>query len=112
MRPTIPMVGVGSITPAWLSLYNETLPPVIGVPNARQASPNPSTASRICQKFAGLYGLPKFRLSVTASGRAPEQVRLRAASATAIRPPSRGSSAQYSELQSVVAARILFASLI
>src|SRR6266436_4073503 len=112
IKPASPIVGVGATTPAGLSLYKETFPPVTGVPNARQASATPSTASRSCQKFSGLYGLPKFRLSVTASGRAPEQVRFRAASATAICPPSRGSSAQYNELQSVVAARILFASLI
>src|SRR5437870_104546 len=109
IKPTIAIVGVGSTTPAGLSLYRETLPPVTGVPNARHASATPSTASRNCQKFSGLYGLPKFKLSVTASGFAPEQVRLRAASATAILPPWRGSSRQYSELQSVVAARILFA---
>src|ERR1044071_5685495 len=101
------MVGVGSTTPRGLSLYKETLPPVTGVPNARHASLTPSTASRNCQKFSTLYGLPKFKQSVMANGRAPEQVRFRAASATAILPPARGSSAQYSELQSVVAARIL-----
>src|SRR5207253_10449614 len=112
IKPTIATVGVGSTTPAGLSLYRETLPPTTGVLNARHASAIPSTASRNCQKFSGLYGLPKFKLSVTASGRAPEQVRFRAASATAMRPPSRGSSAQYNELQSVTAARILFASLI
>src|ERR1051326_9526650 len=104
INPTIATVGVGSTTPAGLSLYKETLPPTTGVPKARQASAMPSTASRNCQKFSGLYGLPKFRQSVTASGRAPEQVRLRAASATAILPPARGSSAQESELQSVGAA--------
>src|SRR5439155_10275639 len=103
---------VGSTTPAGLSLYKETFPPTTGVPKARHVSDKPSTASRNCQKFSGLYGLPKFKLSVTARGVAPEQVRFRAASATAIRPPSRVSSAQYNELQSVVAARILFASLI
>src|SRR6266498_2366379 len=92
--PTIAIVGVGSTTPPGLSLYKETFPPVTGVPNARQASAIPSTDSRNCQKFSGLYGLPKFRLSVTANGLAPEQVRFRAASATAILPPSRGSRAQ------------------
>src|SRR5947208_1874571 len=111
IKPIMAMVGVGSTTPVGLLLYNETLPPVTGVPNARQASAIPSTASRNCQKFSGLYGLPKFRLSVTASGFAPEQVRFRAASATAILAPSRGSRVQYRELQSVVAARILFAYL-
>src|SRR5438552_17388735 len=80
ISPTIAIVGVGSTTPAGLSLYNETFPPVTGVPNARQASETPSTASRNCQKFSGLYGLPKFKQSVTARGRAPEQVRLRARS--------------------------------
>src|SRR5213594_2045534 len=109
INPTIAIVGVGSTTPAGLSLYNETFPPVTGVPNARHASAIPSTASRNCQKFSGLYGLPKLRQSVIASGLAPEQARLRAASATAILPPSRGSSAQYTELQSVVAAKILLA---
>src|SRR4029453_6443622 len=114
ISPTIAIVGVGSTTDvdatpssrapcdnsgdegvaATVSLYNETFPPVTGVSNARQASATPSTASRNCQKFSGLYGLPKFKQSVTANGRAPEQVRLRAASATAILPPSRGSSAE------------------
>src|SRR5439155_1517122 len=78
ISPTIAIVGVGSTTDvdatppsrspcgnsgdegvATLSLYNETFPPVTGVPNARQASATPSTASRNCQKFSGLYGLPK-----------------------------------------------------
>src|SRR5947199_6217050 len=54
IKPTMPMVGVGSTVPAGLSLYKETLPPVTGVPNARQASAMPSTASRSCQKFSGL----------------------------------------------------------
>src|SRR5256886_16441477 len=79
ISPTIAIVGVGSTTPAGLSLYNETFPPVTGVPNARHASAIPSIASRNCQKFSGLYGLPKLRQSVKASGFAPEQVRLRAA---------------------------------
>src|SRR5438046_4552485 len=100
IKPTIATVGVGSTTPAGLSLYKETLPPTTGVPKARQVSAMPSTASRSCQKFSGLYGLPKFKLSVTARGIAPEQVRLRAASATAMRPPSR-SEEHTSELQSL-----------
>src|SRR5437667_11060022 len=107
INPTIAIVGVGSTTPVGLSLYKDTFPPVTGVPIARQASAIPSTASRSCQKFSGLYGLPKLRQSVMASGLAPEHVRLRAASAAAILPPSRGSSAQEVELQSVVPANIL-----
>ena len=47
----------GSIAPAWLSLYNETFPPVIGVPKARHASAIPSTDSRSCQKFSELIGI-------------------------------------------------------
>ena len=47
-------VGVGSTTPAGLSLYRETFPPMTGVPKARQVSATPSTASRNCQKFSGL----------------------------------------------------------
>jgi hypothetical protein len=41
-----------------------------------------------------LSGLPKFMLSVTASGVAPVAVRLRQASATACAPPASGSAAQ------------------
>ena len=54
IKPTIATVGVGSTTPAGLSLYRETFPPMTGVPKARQASAIPSTASRNCQKFSGL----------------------------------------------------------
>ncbi len=46
MSPTIPITGVGYTAPAGLSLYSETLPPVTGVPSARQASPIPAIASR------------------------------------------------------------------
>src|SRR5260370_29297337 len=56
-----------------------------------------TTLFRSCQKFSGLCGLPKFKLSVTASGVAPAQARFRAASAMAMRAPLRGSSEQRSE---------------
>ena len=42
----------------------------------------------------GFSGLPKFRQSVIASGRAPTAQRLRQASATACMPPRTGSAAQ------------------
>ena len=42
----------------------------------------------------GVLGLPKFRQSVSASGRAPTAHRLRQASATACMPPRRGSATQ------------------
>ena len=44
--------------------------------------------------ISGRSGLPKLRLSVSASGRAPTAVRLRQASATACLPPSNGSASQ------------------
>ncbi len=44
--------------------------------------------------ISGRSGLPKFMLSVIASGRAPTAVRLRQASATACAAPWYGSAAQ------------------
>ena len=85
------MTGVGYTAPLGLSLYSETLPPVTGVPSATHASPIPPTASRNWKNTSGRRGLPKFRQFVIAIGRAPVQATLRAASATAIRPPVRGS---------------------
>ena len=54
-----------------------------GTPRARQASDMPRTASRNCQEISGRSGLPKFRQSVSPTGSAPTQARLRTASATA-----------------------------
>ena len=44
--------------------------------------------------ISGRSGLPKLRLSVAASGRAPVAVRLRYASATACAPPRSGLARQ------------------
>ena len=86
--PTMPIIGVGMTAPLGLSLYSETLPPVMGVFRARQASAMPRHASRNWKKISGLSGLPKLRQLVTASGRAPVTAMLRAASATHALPPS------------------------
>jgi len=53
---------------------------------------------------SGFSGVPKFRQSVTATGSAPVQTTLRAASATAIAPPAYGSRKQKRPLQSVASA--------
>ncbi|MBA7591347.1 hypothetical protein ES708_33501 [subsurface metagenome] len=74
-----------------LSLFKLTLPLITGVSNARQASLIPLTDSSSCQNISFFSGFPKLRLSVTAIGKAPLQERLRAASATAISPPTKGS---------------------
>jgi len=89
--PTMPMTGVGYTAPFGLSLYNDTFPPVTGVPNATHASAMPPTASRNWKNTSGRFGLPKLRQFVIAIGRAPVHATLRAASATAMRPPVRGS---------------------
>ena len=89
--PTMPIVGVGYTAPLGLSLYNDTLPPVTGVSSAMHASAMPPSASRNWKKTSGRFGLPKLRQLVMARGRPPEQATLRAASATAMRPPTRGS---------------------
>ena len=54
----------------------------------------PRMAAANWPMISGFSGLPKFMLSVIASGRAPTAVRLRQASATAWRPPASGSAAQ------------------
>ena len=54
----------------------------------------PRIAAANWPMISGFSGLPKFMLSVIASGRAPTAVRLRHASATACAPPASGSAAQ------------------
>lgn len=75
-----------------VELYSETLPPVTGTPSTSQASARPPIASTSCHMGPGSSGEPKFRQSVTASGRAPEVATLRYASARARAAPVRGSS--------------------
>ena len=60
---------------------------------ARHASAMPSIARENCHITSGFSGLPKFRQSLIASGRAPVTQTLRAASATACWVPTYGSSA-------------------
>ena len=55
-----------------------------------QAAPMPLMAPTSWPMISGFSGLPKFRLSVAASGVAPQATRLRQASATACLPPSNG----------------------
>ena len=54
----------------------------------------PRMAAANWPMISGFSGLPKFMLSVSASGRAPTAVRLRQASATAWQAPTSGSAAQ------------------
>src|SRR6185437_12012703 len=75
-----------------VSLYRLTLPPVIGVSSVLQASVRPSTTCENCHMIGGFSGLPKLRQLVAATGVAPVQETLRAASATACIAPSLGSS--------------------
>ena len=72
ITPTIPTVGVGSIAPCRALVVKAHVPPGHRCPEFPATPPqDPPLHSRNCQKFSGLYGLPKFRLSVTASGPAP-----------------------------------------
>jgi len=66
----------------------------MGTSSARHASPMPRMAFTSCPMISGFSGLPKFRLSVIASGLPPTAVMLRQASATACLPPSYGSASQ------------------
>jgi hypothetical protein len=70
------------------------LPETTGKSSAVQALAMPRTAAANWPMISGFSGLPKFMLSVTASGRAPTAERFRQASATAWRPPSSGSARQ------------------
>src|SRR5215467_12164237 len=83
-----------------VSLYRLTLPPVIGVSSASQAADRPSTTCENCHIISGFSGLPKLRQLVAASGVAPVQETLRAASATACMAPSLGLSQHHRPLPS------------
>src|SRR5260370_29187648 len=83
-----------------VALYKLTLPAVMGVPNVSQASLMPSIACESCHIISGFSGLPKFRQLVAATGVAPVQATLRAASATACILPNLGSSQHQRPLQS------------
>ena len=80
------------------------MPPITGMPSASHASLMPSTTSANCHITSGCSGLPKFRQFTSASGRAPADATLRAASSTTRRPPVRGSSWQKRALPSVASA--------
>ncbi len=71
----------------------------------------PRTAASNWAMTSGFSGLPKFRQSVIASGRAPTQATERAASATAIAPPRYGSIAQKKGLTSLFIAMPFFVPL-
>src|SRR5580700_11594348 len=72
----------------------------------------PSIDSVNCHITSGFSGLPKFRQFVAATGRAPEQATLRAASATACIAPRRGARDPQRPLPSVesASARLVFLS--
>src|SRR6476659_9049682 len=91
-----------------VSLYKLTLPPVIGVSSAVQASLSPSTTCESCHMIGGFSGLPKFRQFVAATGVAPVQETFRADSATACIAPSFGSSQHQRPLPSRAIARARF----
>src|SRR5262245_34056964 len=71
----------------------------------------PRTAASNWAMTSGFSGLPKFRQSVIASGRAPTAATERAASATAIAPPRYGSAAQKNGLTSLFIATPFFVTL-
>ena len=87
------------MSPVWL--YRLTLPPVTGMPRARQPSARPRVASANCHITSGSSGEPKFRQSLTARGRAPDVATLRNDSASASWAPVNGSSIAKRPLQSV-----------
>jgi hypothetical protein len=60
--------------------------------SASHAAAMPSTLCSNCHMISGRSGEAKFRQFVMARGRPPAQTTLRAASATAIAPPRKGSS--------------------
>src|ERR1017187_9101831 len=64
----------------------------MGVSSSSQALDMPSMVCENCHMMCGFSGLPKFRQLVAATGVAPVQATLRAASATACIAPSLGSS--------------------
>ena len=88
------MAGVGRMPRPSVSLYRLTLPLTTGKSSARQAAAMPRMLAANWPMISGFSGLPKFMLSVIASGRAPTADRLRQASATACIPPVSGSAAQ------------------
>src|SRR5579863_3574177 len=74
------------------SLVIETdVAPVMGISNSSQALVMPSMVWENCHMMCGFSGFPKLRQLVAATGVAPEQATLRAASATACMAPRRGS---------------------
>ena len=73
---------------------------MIGVPSALQASVMPSMTAENCAMISGFSGLPKFKQLVAATGVAPAQATLRAASATECMAPSFGSRYAQRLLQS------------
>src|ERR1700686_505716 len=95
-----------------VSLYRLTLPPVMGVSSALQASVRPSITCENCHMIGGFSGLPKFRQFVAATGVAPVQETLRADSATACMAPSLGSSQHQRPLPSSAMASARFDPLI
>src|SRR5579864_3768403 len=95
-----------------VSLYRLTLPPVMGVSSAVQASLRPSTTCENCHMICGFSGLPKFRQFVAATGVAPVHETLRADSATACIAPSLGSSQHQRPLPSSAMASARFDPLI
>src|SRR5579864_5234345 len=95
-----------------VSLYRLTLPPVMGVSSAVQASVRPSTTWENCHMICGFSGLPKFRQFVAATGVAPVQETLRADSTTACIAPILGSSQHQRPLPSKAMASARFDPLI
>src|SRR5437879_100854 len=103
--PTPRIAGVGRTGPFRLSLYKETFPEGIAIPNAEAAAAIRRTASRKYHRRSGFSGLPKFRQFVIACGRAPPATRLRHTSSTAVAPPRYGSRAVYAPVEDAAIAR-------
>src|SRR5215475_3233647 len=83
----------------------------MGVSSAVQASVRPSMTCENCHMIGGFSGLPKLRQLVAATGVAPVQLTLRAASATACIAPSFGSSQHQRPFPSSAMAKARFEPL-
>src|SRR3989442_6245118 len=103
----MPITGDGYTGPPAPSLYSDTLPPTIGTPSAVQASASACTDSLSCHAIGCFSGLPKLRLLVAPSGRAPAHARFAAHSNAASSVPTYGSAATRRPLQSMLTASAL-----
>ena len=94
ITPTPPIAGVGQNARALRLVIKRDIAGDDREIERAAASPTPCRHPTNWPIYSGRSGLPKLRLSVSASGVAPRTVMFRQASATACLPPSTGSAAQ------------------